>query len=48
MKEDGLVLHSFRNTMITRLGQAGVPAHLYQDIVAGQSGEFVLDNRNEC
>jgi len=33
MKEDGLVLHSFRNTMITRLGQAGVPAHLYQDIV---------------
>jgi len=33
MKEDGLVLHSFRNTMITRLAQAGVPEPLYQDIV---------------
>lgn len=33
MKEDGLVLHSLRNTMITRLAQAGVPEPLYQDIV---------------
>lgn len=33
MKEDGLVLHSFRNTMITRLAQAGVQEPLYQDIV---------------
>ncbi|WP_224380255.1 tyrosine-type recombinase/integrase [Roseovarius carneus] len=33
MKEPGLVLHSFRHTMITRLAQAGVPEPLYQDIV---------------
>jgi len=33
MKETGLVLHSFRHTMITRLAQAGVPEPLYQDIV---------------
>lgn len=33
MKEPGLVLHSFRHTMVTRLAQAGVPEPLYQDIV---------------
>jgi integrase len=33
MKETGLVLHSFRHTMITRPAQAGVPEPLYQDIV---------------
>ena len=33
MKEPGLVLHSFRHTMITRLAQAGVHEPLYQDIV---------------
>ncbi|RVT82592.1 site-specific integrase [Rhodobacteraceae bacterium CCMM004] len=33
MKEPGLVLHSFRHTMITRLAQAGVPEPIYQDIV---------------
>ncbi|PID95886.1 MAG: integrase [Alphaproteobacteria bacterium] len=33
MKEDGLVFHSLRHTMVTRLAQAGVPEPLYQEIV---------------
>lgn len=33
LKESGLVFHSLRHTMVTRLGQAGVPEPLYQEIV---------------
>ena len=33
MKEAGLVFHSLRHTMVTRLAQAGVPEPLYQEIV---------------
>ncbi len=33
LKEDGLVFHSLRHTMVTRLAQAGVPEPLYQEIV---------------
>lgn len=33
MKENGLVFHSLRHTMVTRLAQAGVPEPLYQDLV---------------
>ena len=33
MKESGLVFHSLRHTMVTRLAQAGVPEPLYQEIV---------------
>lgn len=33
LKENGLVFHSLRHTMVTRLGQAGVPEPLYQEIV---------------
>lgn len=33
MKESGLVFHSLRHTMVTRLAQAGVPEPLFQEIV---------------
>lgn len=33
LKESGLVFHSLRHTMVTRLAQAGVPEPLYQEIV---------------
>jgi integrase len=33
LKESGLVFHSLRHTMVTRLAQAGVPEQLYQEIV---------------
>ena len=33
LKERGLVFHSLRHTMVTRLAQAGVPEPLYQEIV---------------
>ena len=33
MKETGLVFHSLRHTMVTRLAQAGVPEPLFQEIV---------------
>ncbi|ABG32580.1 integrase [Roseobacter denitrificans] len=33
MKEGGLVFHSLRHTMVTRLAQAGVPEPLFQEIV---------------
>ena len=33
MKENGLVSHSLRHTMVTRLAQAGVPEPVYQNLV---------------
>jgi len=33
MKEEGLVFHSLRHTMVERLAKADVPEPLYQDIV---------------
>ena len=33
LKENGVVFHSLRHTMVTRLAQAGVPEPLYQEIV---------------